>query len=285
MFCCKNKLGWRSRGGMFAEFTGPSFQGPVFEIIEPEYPGKDGRLAVDLAFFIKPGGDFGLWSKHIVTAQLVAQLPYIHTGLNLGFGVNNCNNNEFGLSFDANFGLSLSAELIINEIRLLGIKIYNGGSFEPPEPLFDLSLFDINFDFGCIGFDDINPTQLFGNSIERIGLNDLPWVMFKTTNENEQLTWSEANAYCEFTIGTNLATIQTYDQFLSFEELVAVSSDSSVNGKVWIGLNDRNQDGIWAWSDINQTINFDYRGINQNNENCFVRDIQGNPLKVIDDSK
>eukprot|EP01083_Nonionella_stella_P153244 492050_1 len=61
--------------------------------------------------------------------------------------------------------------------------------------------------------------------------------------EASPMTWDDANAYCQQTYGTHLATIW-HDDAAEELSMLTFSTDP-----FWIGLNDQNAEGIWTYAD------------------------------------
>lgn len=58
--------------------------------------------------------------------------------------------------------------------------------------------------------------------------------------------WYEAQAYCNITFGTNLATIETVEKS-EIAMQIMITDEGNPSLPSWIGLNDINTEGEWGW--------------------------------------
>ena len=78
--------------------------------------------------------------------------------------------------------------------------------------------------------------------------NESPFIYVRSSGRAVGLTWEEANEYCYDTYGTQLATINSDEDWNDVLDLFAMDSSYT---QAWIGLNDVNNDGTFEWATLN----------------------------------
>ena len=81
---------------------------------------------------------------------------------------------------------------------------------------------------------------------------------------NTKLNWNDANTYCETNFGTSLATINN----IEMNNLIRYSASSigiSNDERLWIGLNDIQNEGIYKWISTNNEASYTNWDDNQPN--------------------
>eukprot|EP01084_Bolivina_argentea_P094942 170695_1 len=84
------------------------------------------------------------------------------------------------------------------------------------------------------------------------------------------LTWTESEAFCENTFGTNLASI--HSSTTNTEDVVEICQaitpySSSIEAHCWMGLNDIDSEGTFEWTDAS-TVDYTQTITNDVDEDC-----------------
>ena len=78
--------------------------------------------------------------------------------------------------------------------------------------------------------------------------NKSPFIYVRSSGHAVGLTWEEANEYCYETYSTQLATINSYQDWSCVLDLFDMDSSYTA---AWIGLNDVDNDGTFEWTTLN----------------------------------
>ena len=116
-----------------------------------EYQGDNDRLEAGLAIVATPGLAFGLFGIDLVEIGIPLYVPQMTTTLDWNSYVLDGACGDLGVEIKVYFDFLIKIRFGISEIELLGIVIYSGTTWSPPDPLYSLELGELQLTGFCFG--------------------------------------------------------------------------------------------------------------------------------------
>ena len=115
----------------------------------------------------------------------------------------------------------MNIEVGVEKIKLFGIKIFNGMTWSPNNPLLKLPIVYETKTIGCESKDNIDSVTLYEYDYDDHIYNDTPFAFVATWGSEwqDRVTVEQANAYCSLKYGSTLATIGSETRFGQVREL------------------------------------------------------------------
>ena len=142
-------------------------------------------------------------------------------------------------------------EVTIEKIKIpIGIKIFNGYTWTPDEPLLKFKLLDLPvWSYGCKDESNVDNTAKSENEIPEFvytphTYQNIPSIIYDVGSLYHGISWNYANAYCSVLVGTQLATMNDAP---TYHGILQLMENTDTRGICMIGLNDKNNDNIYTW--------------------------------------